>query len=299
MPDTIPGTISIIITTYNGEKYIRETIASVQRQTFKHWELIIVDDGSTDHTVDIIRSITDDRINLIGAGRVGRNGQLKNRAIRCSSGEYIAFIDHDDLWAPLKLQRQIEALQADDNAAFCLCNGYNFKTVDQPIGYFFKQTSGIKRGDTFLSFFNGELSAFTQTLLVRKSCVVNNNWFEEGDLSSDPEFVLNLAGQYPGVILFEPMVFHRKHEQGFSVINWIQFHEQGLQLIRKYVREKRLPKRLGREILFRSNIDFGEKYLAQYRRQKAIAQFAQAWINKPFSWVPPRKILKALIRAAG
>src|SRR5690606_40665443 len=90
--------VSIIITTYNGSNYIGETIESVLAQDFQDWELIVVDDGSTDNTREIVRSFQDERINLIEAGRICRNGRVKNIGLNHCRGEYMAFIDLDDLW---------------------------------------------------------------------------------------------------------------------------------------------------------------------------------------------------------
>ena len=134
---TLPK-VSIIITTYNGSKYIRETIESVCNQTYRNWELIIIDDGSEDNTCEIITSFKDERIQLFKAGRIGINGRIKNIGLEKASGELIAFIDHDDLWHPSKLEKQITVLQEYPEAGFCLTGGYNFKTKGEPFEYFYK-----------------------------------------------------------------------------------------------------------------------------------------------------------------
>jgi glycosyltransferase involved in cell wall biosynthesis len=103
--------VSIIISTYNGAQHIGETIESIRNQTYSNWELIIVDDGSEDDTVELITAIKDARMQIYRAGRIGINGRIKNIGLSKASGDLIAFVDHDDLWAPSKLEKQVIALQ--------------------------------------------------------------------------------------------------------------------------------------------------------------------------------------------
>src|SRR5690349_3390116 len=104
-------TISIILPTYNRAALIGETIASVRLQTYTTWELIIIDDGSDDHTEEVVAAIGDHRIRFYKAGRIGIGGAVKNIGLEKATGELIAFIDSDDLWAPTKLEKQVNALQ--------------------------------------------------------------------------------------------------------------------------------------------------------------------------------------------
>lgn len=105
--------VSIITPTYNSEKYISETIESIQAQTHTNWELLITDDCSTDVTVDIIRSFqkNDPRIKLFQLDSNQGAGVARNHSIKQSSGQFIAFCDSDDQWKPKKLEKQIAFMQ--------------------------------------------------------------------------------------------------------------------------------------------------------------------------------------------
>lgn len=105
-------TVSIIIPVYNCEAYLRETVDSVLAQDFKDFELIVVDDGSTDSSRDIVRSYSDPRIRLIELSN-SRVCVARNTGLRESRGEFVAMLDHDDFWFPNKLSSQI-ALMRDD-----------------------------------------------------------------------------------------------------------------------------------------------------------------------------------------
>lgn len=97
--------ISVIVPAYNTEKYIQKSIASVLSQTFKNFEIIVVDDASTDGTVEILRNIPDNRLKLICQNQNQGAGATRNRALREAKGEWIAVLDSDDWYAPERLER--------------------------------------------------------------------------------------------------------------------------------------------------------------------------------------------------
>lgn len=100
--------VSVIMPSYNTEEFISESIKSVQRQTYENWELIIVDDCSTDNTDEVIRTfLSDTRIRYIKMEQNSGAAVARNRAIREARGRWIAFLDSDDLWFPEKLEKQI------------------------------------------------------------------------------------------------------------------------------------------------------------------------------------------------
>jgi glycosyltransferase involved in cell wall biosynthesis len=285
--------VSVVITTYNGEKYIGETIESVRNQTWQNWELIIVDDGSDDTTCAIITGIKDERIFLHKAGRTGINSIIKNIGLSKVSGELIAFIDHDDLWAPAKLEKQVAALQQYPGAGFSLAGGYNFKKINEPLDYFYKQRDGIKYDDVFISFFKSEVAGFAQALLLRKECLAVAGTFKGTQFSSDANFIISLARHFKAVIIYEPLVYRRIHDDNYTHSNREKSFHSGIQIIREH--ENILPSKVARGAYFRAYINFGEKCLLYKERRKAIDQFVKAWRNKPFSIVPAKKIGKAIL----
>jgi glycosyltransferase involved in cell wall biosynthesis len=108
-------TISVIIPAYNAEKTILETIESVQQQTFSDFELIVINDGSTDGTLELLHSVIDERLKIFSYD----NGGLcvaRNRGLRQATGNFIAFLDADDLWTSDKLELQLAALQQHPEA---------------------------------------------------------------------------------------------------------------------------------------------------------------------------------------
>jgi len=108
------GLVSIIMPSYNTAPYIKETIQSVLNQTYTNWELIIVDDCSTDNTKEIIEEINDERIRYFENEVNSGAAVSRNKALRETKGQWIAFLDSDDLWLPNKLAKQIEFMNSNN-----------------------------------------------------------------------------------------------------------------------------------------------------------------------------------------
>ena len=112
------GLVSVIMPSYNTAEYISESIASVRKQSYADWELIIVDDCSTDNTDEIVKSfLSDKRIKYIKNETNSGAAVSRNRALREAKGKWISFLDSDDLWHPEKLEKQIRFMEK---------NGYHF-----------------------------------------------------------------------------------------------------------------------------------------------------------------------------
>ena len=118
------GLVSIVMPSYNSEKYIKDSIESVLNQTHSNWELLIVDDCSEDQTVEIVKSFKDERIKLFQNQANSGAAISRNWALREARGKWIAFLDSDDIWLPNKLEEQLK---------FMIENNYSFTYTDYRI----------------------------------------------------------------------------------------------------------------------------------------------------------------------
>lgn len=117
--------VSIIMPSYNTAKYIAAAIVSVQNQTYTNWELVVVDDCSTDDTDKVVKPLLSDaRIRYLKNEKNSGAAVSRNRALRESKGKWIAFLDSDDIWVPEKLEKQIRFMEQ---------NGYAFTYTDYMI----------------------------------------------------------------------------------------------------------------------------------------------------------------------
>ena len=126
------GLVSIIVPVYNAERFLAETISQIQAQTYPNWELLLVDDCSTDASRELIRreSEKDGRIRLIAQCENGGAARARNCGITAAAGQYICFLDADDIWMPGKLETELQFLQkiqntTDPKAGFVFM-GYEF-----------------------------------------------------------------------------------------------------------------------------------------------------------------------------
>lgn len=116
--------VSIIMPSYNTAEYISDSIKSIQEQTYPYWELIIVDDCSTDNSMEVIRSFNEPRIKLLKNEKNSGAAVSRNYALREARGKWIAFLDSDDTWVPEKLEKQIRFMKE---------HGYAFTFTDYRI----------------------------------------------------------------------------------------------------------------------------------------------------------------------
>ena len=171
--------ISVITPVYNAEKYIKQTIASVQKQTYANWEMIVVDDGSTDQTPQMVQELAsaDERIHYIKQSN-GRQGKARNTAIFHARGEYLAFLDADDLWHPDKLTLQMNCIQ-EQNVDVVFCRGWWLKDENNPEGFPMDAPLGLQDS---AAFYTKQLQGYSIPMLsamVKKETVLSVGGFDE------------------------------------------------------------------------------------------------------------------------
>jgi glycosyltransferase involved in cell wall biosynthesis len=286
--------VSIIIPTFNRADLIAETVESIRQQTFADWELIIVDDGSSDNTEEVCKNFNDPRITYHKIIHSGIGGLTKNYGIQRSKGEFIAFNDSDDLWEENKLKKQMSALMQFPQAGFSLSNGFNFKVPSVPVDYFNQRNEGIECSNIFIPLFQSKIAAFAQTLLFRRSCIEKIGLFKEEGSFSDIDFIAKLALHFPAVILFEPLVFRRIHGGNYIHANWEKSYWDGISLIEDF--EANLPATVYRSAMYNAFINYGQKCLLYKQPAKARKLFLRAWKFQPASVIPLKEITRSFFR---
>lgn len=129
--------ISIVVPVFNVRQYIEETIHSIQAQSYKEWELILVDDGSTDGTREYLETINNPRIRVIFLKENIGAAKARNKGVAEAKGKYVSFMDADDLWVPEKLEKQVEFME-NRNINFSFTS-YEFGTEEgKPTGHIVK-----------------------------------------------------------------------------------------------------------------------------------------------------------------
>ena len=139
-----PALVSVIVPCYNMEKYLADTIASVRSQTWSDWELLMVDDASTDGTARILHDFSQQDPRIKVAVKTEHTGiaDTRNRCLQQAKGRYFAFLDADDLWHPEKLAKQLRFMQ-ERNAAFSYTSYDLIDENGQPLGKTIKATGDL------------------------------------------------------------------------------------------------------------------------------------------------------------
>ena len=166
--------VSIITPTYNSEKYIAQTIQSVQNQTYSNWEMIIVDDASSDQTEAIVIEFAtvDHRIKFYKLHKNAGAGVARNQAVSMATGRYIAFLDSDDLWKPEKLQKQIDFLTTQ-NASFTFSFYECIDEAGKPLNKKIQAPLKLRYWQLFFCNFVGNLSGIYDTQVFGKIPISN------------------------------------------------------------------------------------------------------------------------------
>lgn len=157
--------VSIIMPTYNCGRFIRESISSVLAQTYTAWELLIVDDCSTDNTAELLAAYKDERIHYMRNEQNLGAALTRNRALREAKGRYIAFLDADDLWLPDKLERQI-AFMEQNGYAFTYHEYTEIDEESKPLGVYVSGKSHVRPVDMKACCWPGCLTVMYDTSIV-------------------------------------------------------------------------------------------------------------------------------------
>jgi glycosyltransferase involved in cell wall biosynthesis len=270
--------ISVITPVYNGENTIRETIASVLDQTFADFELIVIDDGSTDGTLEAIASFDDPRIRVFSYANAGQ-GKSRNRGIELAEGNSIAFIDADDLWTPDKLEAQWQALQANSEAAVA----YSWTDHIDENGQFLRPGPHLSfNGDVWEPLVLADFIGSGSNPLIRTEALKQVGGFEPSlPPAEDWDLWLRLAKRYPFAVVPRVQILYRvaSHTTSFNI--W-RMEKSSLRVI-----DRAFAGISDRDRLKRCSLANRYKYLTYKALDKSIGR-PQAATAAKFLWLAIR-----------
>ncbi|WP_319423430.1 glycosyltransferase family 2 protein [Pleurocapsa sp. FMAR1] len=206
--------VTIVIPAYNSLSYLPATLESVFQQTFTDFEVIVVNDGSTDETEKYVSSLNDPRLKLINQTNQGLSG-ARNTGITNAQGEYIAFLDADDLWKPTKLAKQVRCLEERSEVGLV----YTWTALaDQnckPTGRLIVSDAEGDVSEQLLTELN--FIGCGSTPLIRQECFEMVGLFDvELAATEDWDMWLRIATSYHFAVIKEPLVFYRANPTSLS-----------------------------------------------------------------------------------
>jgi len=245
---------SIIINAYNGEKYLPEALDSVFAQTCTDWELIIWDNQSTDNTAAICKELNDERVRYHRAEEHTTVGPARNQVVHLARGEWLAFLDHDDIWAPNKLALQREVIEQDTSGKLGIVYGWTLQFYasgkTEPFDRWHSRDH-LPRGDVLRELIAMPSFISYSSVVLRRSAILEIGGIPPSIvLISDYYYIIMVARNYLATPVTEICCWYRKHGESisYSGVSKITVHHEVLEILD----------------ICDSLID---KPLAQYRRQ--------------------------------
>ncbi len=287
--------ISVIIPTYNRVELLKETVSSVRNQTFRDFELIVVNDGSTDGTAEWLDSQDDflhvDKENQgIAASR--------NAGAAASRGRWLAFLDHDDLWAEDKLE--VQAQFAQDNPDTGLIAARHVR-LGKPASHL-RRNHWIK-GDLFVKVFS-ESFIHTSSVMIRRDVFHEIGGFPTSYRFADEFDVwLKIAAAHPVAYVDDPLVFIRFYEANTSH-NRIGVRTDTYDILMKNYDPSRIPKSVYVRAMADHDISFGRAYAGTGDLTEALKWFRRStqrtpWRLRPWRYYMKYRIVHALRKIGG
>ncbi|RUR83029.1 glycosyltransferase family 2 protein [Chlorogloeopsis fritschii PCC 9212] len=204
--------VSVIIPAYNAMTYLPETVESVLRQTFTDFEVLIIDDGSSDNIVQWVSELEDPRVKLISQDNQGVS-VARNTAIAHAQGEYLAFLDADDLWAPTKLEKQVICL--DRHPSVGLVHTW-MVFIDREGKSTGRVMTSNAEGDAKKQLLEKNMVACS-SVMVRRCCLQTVGGFEPNlHFAEDWDMWIRISSHYPFAVIKEPLYYYRQVPNSLS-----------------------------------------------------------------------------------
>ncbi len=252
-------TVSIVVPIHNGERYVQEALDSVFAQTFRDFDVVCVDDGSTDRSLELLEPYRS-RLLVISQTNAGQS-TARNRGVHASTGRYLAFLDQDDRWYPHKLAEQVALLETRNEVVLTYCNSDRMDSEGRVLEVGATKAEQPRAKESLLGRLIGEGLVLPSSMLVRRDVFQRVGGFDP-QLRGFEDFDLCARLKQFGEIAFleEVGMCYRVHEGGFNRaggITIVRSREQFLLRMRQLYAEDLQKQALVNEMLAECYSDWG------------------------------------------
>lgn len=282
--------VTVLLPVYNGEEYLRETMVSILSQTYKEFEFLIVDDGSTDGTFDIIKSFNDPRIRVLkNPERLKLSGAL-NRGINEAKGKYIARMDGDDIAFPNRLEKQFLFLEEHPEIGVC-------GTGIRIFGINVQERNDIYPADhkAIKSYSLFDCPFCHPTVMMRKQMFEQYQLYYDGSFYPTEDFELwtRAVNRFPTANLSEVLLRYRVHDKSMTGADWDEMDKQAARAIEPLLKDMGAVCSM-EEVQFHRNIGRGRSCALENLQQ---VDRAERWLKYLFELNKDKRVYdeKALL----
>ncbi len=291
--------ITVITITYNRAHLIGEAIKSVLSQSYSDFEYLIVDDGSTDETEKVVRMFNDSRIVYKRFSHTGKIPFLRNKATQLAQGNFIAFIDSDDLWMSDKLQQQVDAL-INDSSDFSFCEAEIFTSKKIVFPSLYDKHNLPSAGNYFLPLIaDVTFVLFPSTVFFKTSCLTKTGYLNERRTSGDKDFLCRLTLNFKGSFVNKKLVRIRRHEENvthdFEHVKGIL--EDELKTTRDFYSEEAIDRKLYKKLTARFHYKLAEHFYHADKFSDAKRNYSASLLLNPFNWKAIAKLIISAVKS--
>lgn len=228
--------VSVILPVYNGERFLSRTLDSIFAQTEKNWEIIAINDGSTDNSLTILEKYSKKipgRVQILSVTNGGVS-KARNIGVSAARGNYIAFLDQDDVWAPQKLQRQLEMFSINKNLRVSFSN-VNVIDINGSIirenAFRFDEKN---RGNVFDHLLFDNFIPISSVMLEKNLFMEIGGFDPQFSLAEDYDFLLKVAQRVPVDFIDEPLLLYREHGESSTFQKIDNITAESFRIIRSW-----------------------------------------------------------------
>lgn len=278
--------VSVVVPAFNAERYLARTLTSASAQTHPDLEIVVVDDGSTDRTAEIVRAAAaaDPRIRLVRQSNAGV-AAARNRGIDDAQGHFIAPLDADDLWHPEKIERQLRRFAERPECGLVYCWSIGIDEDDRVVSQRISPASF--EGDVFAAIAFQNFIGNASAPLIRRDCLEAVGGFDEtlraagGEGCEDRKLYLDLAARYDFTIVPLFLVGYRQIAGSMSWNHTAMLRSHELIMAEIRARGPELPARIFRWSLARTEFYLGLRAISSRHAAEGLALCASAFCRDP------------------
>ena len=266
--------VSIILNCYNGEKYLQEALNSIEKQSYKNWELIFWDNRSTDNSKNIFKSFKNKKFKYYISKKHTSLYKARNLAIKKSRGQFISFIDADDLWEKNKLKKQVELFLRNKQVSLIYSNLWiqNENLKKRKLYWKKDLPSGIIYKKIIKDYCIGII-----TVMIKKNILSKKNAFDpKYNVIGDFDLFTRLAKKNKFMAVQAPLATYRVHGENLSIKNRIKEIDE----LKDWLRNNKYKLQSFEKKIIQNKIDI--RHFLNLKLKGKFIESLKLFLNKPF-----------------